>query len=166
MEQTIDYFDSTLVIKGETAPYTVIKINEVPISLKTGFNFESDIYPITSEKTIFNITATSQLGVTSTIKLIVTKKDKTTNKVEGITGIISVVGKETNLEVVTDGDNTVYSAQAFESDSFPINAKNELKITSSDPNAVKLFLNNSEYLLTSTTNTFKLDNGNIVQSSD
>lgn len=62
---------NTLIIRGDTERNTVVKINNIPVNVKTGFNFESDPLPITSEENVINIEATNNLGIKSHIKLIV-----------------------------------------------------------------------------------------------
>ncbi|MEO6729555.1 MAG: helix-turn-helix domain-containing protein [Candidatus Dojkabacteria bacterium] len=67
--------NKTIQIKGETAGYTLIKLNEIPLVLSTGFTFESEELPITSEVTKFVITAESQLGVKSQAILNIKRED-------------------------------------------------------------------------------------------
>lgn len=63
--------ENSIIIKGETEKNTVVKINNIPVQIKTGFNFESDPLPITSNENIINIEATNNLGIKSQAKLVV-----------------------------------------------------------------------------------------------
>lgn len=67
--------EKTIKIQGETLGYTLIKLNEIPLVLSTGFTFQSEDLPITSEITKFVITAESQLGVKSQAILNIKRED-------------------------------------------------------------------------------------------
>jgi len=67
--------EKTIKISGDTAGYTLIKLNEIPLTLNTGFAFQSEELPITSEETKFIITAESQLGVKSQARLVIKRED-------------------------------------------------------------------------------------------
>lgn len=74
---------NTLVIKGNTEKNTIIKINNIPLNIKTGLNFESGPLPITSDENVFNIEAVNNLGVKSQLKLTVKRIFKKLEVPEG-----------------------------------------------------------------------------------
>jgi transcriptional regulator with XRE-family HTH domain len=161
-ETLFDIVEDTLVIKGETSPYTSIKINEKIIPLKTGFIFETEPYTITSERTLFTITATSQLGVKTESRIEVLKTGPIKNSLSQMEAIISVKNNTTTLLVNADGE-IKFNDVAFPQDGFPINAKNVLEIESSEPENITVLINNSFYILTKQIERFEFQNGEVVQ---
>ncbi|MFS8130637.1 MAG: helix-turn-helix domain-containing protein [Candidatus Dojkabacteria bacterium] len=73
--KTFSTSEKLIKIKGDTSGYTLIKINEIPLVLSSGFTFESEDIPITAEDTKFVISAESQLGVKSQAILNIKRED-------------------------------------------------------------------------------------------
>jgi len=161
--QVLDFFDNQLIIKGETQASVLIKINDVPIPLKSGYQFESAPFPITSAKSIFIVTATSQVGVVSTIKIELNKKTITNQKTfNGIDSNISILKDNAILNVKAD-DVVQFDGEVHANDEFPIKGKNKLEIKTSKPLNIKLVINNLEYKLTKTNEIFDYKDGKVTQ---
>ncbi len=159
-EKTIDFKNKNLIIKGETAPYTLIKINEETVPLKPGFIFESDSIPITTERNVYIITAISQIGIKSEIKLEVLKSNIKKDNEAPIDAVINIVNDSAFVLVRADGI-IKYNDQAYPNDAFPITAQKTLEIETSKPQNVKVTINGQEYTLSKNIETFQLKDGNI-----
>src|SRR5690606_21793707 len=101
--KSIELNERNIKIIGNTSPNTLIKINEEPISLKPGFNFETDFLPVTSESNLFVIEAINQLGISSKIELEIIRTDlaNTEDVVKDI--VVRVNEKPTYVLVRADG---------------------------------------------------------------
>ncbi len=157
----LDYFESNLVIKGETTPYTLIKINEAPIALSNTNQFESSPLSITSDKNIFVITATNQLGITSKITLEVNKKDESLLPKDNISGTVTITGDRAVLKILGD-DEVIFEGSAFINDAFPVLARTRLQIETRTPENVIVYVNNKEFRLAKRIEVFVLEGGELV----
>jgi transcriptional regulator with XRE-family HTH domain len=139
---------NTIIIRGEAAKNCVVKINDKLTEFKPGYIFESDPIPIIGEDNIITITATSKLGVISTIRLqiekgILVQPQKTAE--ENI-AIVKVVNAPTFLIARSDGE-VKYNSDALVNETFSLVVKNNFEIETMNPNNIHVFINNQEITL-------------------
>lgn len=157
----LSYSGSTMIISGETAPFTVIRINEEVVPLKQGFIFESTPYPITSDRSIFLVTATSQLGVQSTIKIELEKENMDINyhQLEAL-----VLVKTTPIYIQIRADNiTAYNDFVLPGKELIIEAESSLEIETPDFSELTLTINGQIFQLTKELERFDYVDGIVVQ---
>lgn len=155
------YNDSTMIISGETSPFSVIRINEEIIPLKQGFIFESPPYPITSERNVFLITATSQLGVQSSLKLELEKENTQTDytKLEAL-----LLVKTNPIYLQIKADNVIaYNDFVLPGKELTVEAEAVLEIETPDFNELTLTINGQIFQLHKEVEVFEYVNSAVVQ---
>jgi transcriptional regulator with XRE-family HTH domain len=139
---------NSVIIKGEAAKNCVVKINDKIIDFKPGYIFESEPIPIIGENNIITVTATSKLGVISTIKLQIEEgiSEQPKKIIEENIAIVKVVNAPTFLIARSDGE-VKYNSDALVNETFSLTVKNNFEIETMNPSNVHVFINNQEITL-------------------
>jgi transcriptional regulator with XRE-family HTH domain len=139
---------NTVIIKGEAAKNSVVKINDKIIEFKPGYIFESEPIPIIGENNLVTITATSKLGVVSTVMLKVEKgiSGQLKETTEENIAIVKIVNAPTFLIARSDGE-VKYNSDALVNETFSLTVKNNFEIETMNPSNVHVFVNNQEITL-------------------
>lgn len=155
--------DKTIQIKGETQGYTLIKINEIPLTLSSGFTFQTENLPITDLETKFVITAESQLGVKSESILTVKREDiaKKNEKKE-----IKISSSKSGVFVKATADGVIqYNDLTIQGNNITLIVNKTLELETDSSVSIVVSLNNKQYLLNGIHVKFEInEDGNLVQS--
>jgi len=158
---SIDYYDKTARLVGNTNSNTVIKINGIVIPLKTDNTFESDLYPITEDNNRFLIEAISNVNVISRIELTLVRKSQFVEESKGITGAIQVIKDNSMLKVIVD-DKEIVNGIYFENDSIPVFGDQNVQIEADKPDNIKIVLNGEEFKITDDLLKIQLTDGRLL----
>lgn len=161
-ENAIDYLDKTIRFNGEISPNTVLKINGISYPQKPDNTFESELFPITEQENVFIFEAISNVGVKSTIKLVLLKKYETELNSEGITGAIQVIKENSFIKVEVD-EKEYINGLFFENDSIPIIGTSSIKIEADRPDNIKIIINGEEYKILNEFIKLESSNGRLLE---
>ncbi len=172
-EGSFDTTDDTITIKGEVSAGATLKLNGNDVVTNNLQQFEINNISLTSGSNEFMITAESQFGKKSWIKLKVNKLDETTDNdttIEEDTEQISIMNitisvspADANVLVITDGQTQINQVlRNGQTKSFTAN-KNVI-IQSPRPTNVHITINGQSFeIQTSQRHEWELINGEIRQ---
>jgi hypothetical protein len=152
---------------GSTNKGTGIYINGKKINLNNLNQFKLDNFKLEGNETV--IKAVNQFGIEKELKLILTKS--TSSVVTGTSMNLSLqTTADVNLTVTIDGSSiinrNVVNGSNINSTLRPdlnLTGTKKIEIQSSIPEATKIKINDTEYVLKVGINTFELVEGKIVQ---
>jgi hypothetical protein len=166
-EVSIESGTDSINILGSTNKGTGIYINGKKINLNNLNQFKLDNFKLEGNETV--IKAVNQFGIEKELKLILTKS--TSSVVTGTSMNLSLqTTADVNLTVTIDGSSiinrNVVNGSNINSTLRPdlnLTGTKKIEIQSSIPEATKIKINDSEYVLKVGINTFELVEGKIVQ---
>lgn len=153
--------NKSIRFSGETQGFTLIKINGIPLSLNSGFRFESEELPTTSESNIFYITAESQLGSKSDLKIEIIRDDIRKANLEKTLVKLSVKDSPAFINALGDGE-VQFNDQVLPGKVVTIKASSTIKIETDKPLSIKVEYLGKEYVLTELSEEFEISKEGIL----
>lgn len=156
---SIELTDSEITIRGATEKNTTVTINTIPIEVNTNFEFESEKIPVTEEQNTIVIEAKSSLGTNSKIVLRIKKPEFRIDSMK----IKVLNGNELNQTTIKSDEIIFFEAAIRPNEEIELEAKRFLEITTENPSAIKVFINDTEYSLEQNTTKYENTGTEIIQ---
>lgn len=152
---TISGDQKSIRIEGETEIGTLIKINEEPVKINPELTFQSDFIPLGSERNLILVEASNNLGVST--KRVIEYFRTDVGSVEVLKGDIIISVKEKPIFLLIRSDGIIkFNDIAVPNEVINITAENFIEIETSEPQYIKVQIDQEEFQLTKSFERFEL----------
>ncbi|MCA9379523.1 hypothetical protein KC640_03775, partial [Candidatus Dojkabacteria bacterium] len=167
IELTADYSGDIFVagnsfkLQGIAAPRSIVRFNSDALEIDVDGSFSTSEIPLRSDELKVIITATNQLGKTSTISLVIRRGNTGVASADKMSILIEVQNEVTPLLIRTDG-KIEFDDRAFPGDIITLDAEQRLQIESSAPQNILLKINGEDFSVTGINKSWELVEGEVV----
>lgn len=148
-------------LQGVAAPKSVVRFNSDILEQDIDGSFSTNEIPLRTAELKVIITATNQLGKTSTISLVIKRGNTGIATVDKMSVLIEIQNEVTPLLVRADG-KIEFDDRAFPGDIITLDAEQRLQIESSTPQNILLKINGKDYQVTGVNKSWELVGGEVV----
>lgn len=145
-------------IEGEVDSETKVFVNDEPVVLEPGDTFRASDISTESEMSVIKINFVSRLGISSEVKLNVTRDLKNIKDEDLYNIVIFVQNKPTFF--LARGDGTIqYNDIANQNDAIRLTATRSVEIETNEPENLILQVNGEKFNIIKSIDSFKLSDG-------
>ncbi len=165
---TADYVGEILVagnsfqLKGISSPTSIVTFNAEVLQTEADGTFSTNEIPLRDEELHIVITATSQMGRTSSINLTIRKGSTGIVTTEEMAILLEIRNETSSVLVRTDG-KIVFDDSAFPGDFISLEAKRTLQIETPTPQNIILTINGINYIVEGINTLWELIDGQVIK---